>query len=150
MRVRAQLAGPSVYSGSLPIDGAGSWLSCGFLICHTCTALPNQSHQYLSGNEYSYLSCRLSGTGCLNLWASLHCQSLSLTFALLNFVYLSFFVFSDPICFSAHLVDIKAVFFTCKLCCDWILDTHIVAISVSQTLKWREILQLVLFFFWAN
>ena len=39
-----------------PIGDAGSWFSvvaahlCRFLICHTCTTLPHQPHQSLSGS----------------------------------------------------------------------------------------------------
>ena len=95
---------------------------CGFLIGHTCTTLPHQPHQSLSGHQYSYLSYGLSRTGCPNV--DLLC-SVSHGLAKIRFVKLCLFlfpsrcfgllklssVFFDWFCFSAHLLEIKVVFY---------------------------------------
>ena len=120
-----------------PIDGAVSWISVvathlwGFPIYHTCTTLPHRPHQSLSGSLDSYLSCRQLRTGCLNV--AFFCSVSCINFVYFWFlpttsVYLSllqpYSVFFTRVCFSAHLVDIKAVFFTYKLCRVWKLNTH--------------------------
>ena len=112
-----------------PIVGAGSWISavaahlCRFLICQSCTTLPHEPHQSLVGNQRSYFSCRLPRTGCLNFCALL------CTVSSYNFLCLTLCVSVSPmllqctsgcpiftlcffkcVCFSAHFVDIKAVF----------------------------------------
>ena len=111
-----------------PVDGAGSWFSV--VTAHLCRIpdpphlhhVAHQPHQFLGGNQDSYLSCRLwklGGSECygsiLIFLALVHAVLLRLP--LFNFEYFplqcaaGFSVFSDRVRFSAHLLDIKAFFY---------------------------------------
>ena len=124
----------------VPIDVAGSRFSvgathlCGFPIGHTCATLPHQPRRSLVGGQDSYLAADNEGLVAwalffpLSSWVFLClplCISVSFTllwsFSVCRSIFCAFF---ERVCFFAHLVDMKGLFFTCKLWRVWILNTQ--------------------------